>query len=92
MDFIKANSGKMEAQLKEWGAKIDEMVSKVDAAGVEAKKQTLQQIAELKAKHQATQTKLDALKSATDDKWDTIKIGVERAWNDLETAFKKLTK
>ncbi len=36
MGPIKVNVEKMEAQLKEWGKKIDELAGKADTAGAQA--------------------------------------------------------
>ncbi|MBK6846705.1 MAG: hypothetical protein IPG96_03845 [Proteobacteria bacterium] len=90
MEFTQAHVGKMEAQLKRWGSQLDGLVAKAHDAGTEAKDDYRQAVAELKAKHQAAQAKLDELRTAGTDKWDGFKTGVESAWSELEAAFKKL--
>ena len=90
MEFTQAHVGKMEAQLKRWGSQLDGLVAKAQEAGTEAKDDYRQAVAELKAKHQAAQAKLDELRAVGTDKWEVFKTGVESAWSDLETAFKKL--
>jgi hypothetical protein len=82
----------LEARLKEWGARLDELVAKAGEVGTEAKSDYRKGVEELRAKYQAAQTKLEELKSTGGDKWETVKTGVENAWSELETAFKKLTK
>ena len=81
---------KMEKQLKQWGAKLDDLAEKVTSAGAKAKADQRQVIADLKAKQKRAQAKLDEFKAAGGDKWDTFKAGVESAYNDLEGAFKKM--
>ena len=90
MDKMQAHVGKMETQLRQWGAKLDELVVKAEGAGTEAKADYRKRIDDLKAKHQVAQAKLDELKAAGSEKWETLKAGVESAWNELDVAFKKL--
>ena len=82
--------GKLETQLQQWGAKLDEFVAKADRAGTTARIDNRKRIDELKAKVKVAQAKLDEVKTAGSEKWETLKAGVESAWNDLEIAFKKL--
>jgi len=89
-ETIETNVGKMETQLKQWGAKLDELMAKAKESGAEVKVDYHQSIDELKAKHQAAQSKFDELRAAGSEKWETFKIGIEGAWNELEVAFKKL--
>ena len=91
MEARQVHVGKMEARLRQWGAKLDELAAKCDESGTEARFDYRKRIDDLKAKHQAAQAKLDELKTAGSDKWETLKAGVESAWGELEVAFKKLT-
>ena len=84
------NVGKMEAQLKQWGAKLDDLVAKADDAGAEAKADYHRLVDDLKAKYQVAQSKLDELKAAGSDRAASFKHGMESAWNEVEAAFKKL--
>jgi peptidoglycan hydrolase CwlO-like protein len=85
-----AHVGKMEAELKAWGAKLDDLVAKAEEIGAEAKSDYHKGIDDLKAKYKVAQSKLDEIKNTGDDNWETLKGGVEHAWKDLEGAFKKL--
>jgi hypothetical protein len=80
----------MEKQLKQWGAKLDDLTAKVTTAGAKAKAEERQMVTDLRAKQELAQAKLDELKAAGSDKWDTFKSGVESAYNELEGAFKKM--
>jgi len=92
MEARKANVGKMEAQLKEWGAKLDALVAKADAAGTDADIDYRKRVDDLKAKYQAAHAKLGELKSASSDKWETFETGLESAWSEFRDAFKSLAK
>jgi peptidoglycan hydrolase CwlO-like protein len=91
MENTEADLGKLETQLKQWGAKLDEFVAKADRAGTAARIDNRKRIDELKAKVKVAQAKLDEVKTAGSEKWETLKAGVESAWKDLEIAFKKLS-
>ncbi|MGD0836755.1 MAG: hypothetical protein ABSB49_08955 [Polyangia bacterium] len=92
MKMVEANVGRMETELKQWGAKLDKLVAKVEAAGTEVKSDYRQSVEDLRSKYRLTQSKLDELKTAGSAKWGIFKTGVETAWNDLEASFKKLTR
>jgi hypothetical protein len=81
----------MERQLKHWGARLDDLAAKVATAGANAEADRRDLVAELRAKQELAQAKLDELKAAGGDKWETLKAGVEGAYKELEGAFKKLT-
>ena len=90
MDNSPEHVGKLEAQLKQWGARLDQVVAKVEKVGTEVNAEKRQRVDELKAKYQAAQSKFGEFKTAGCEKWETFKTGVETAWSDLEAAFKKL--
>jgi hypothetical protein len=79
--------GKMEGQLKNWGAKLDELVAKAEKADNDAKSKMYQQIDQLKDKYHGAQTKLEDVKKGGIEKWEGFKTGVETAWKDVEKAF-----
>jgi peptidoglycan hydrolase CwlO-like protein len=91
MKTREADIGKMETQLKEWGAKLDELSAKADKAGTEADASYRKRIDNLKAKYEVAHSKLDELRAAGSEKWNTFGTGVESAWNELRDAFKELT-
>ncbi len=87
---VDENLTKMEAQLKAWGARLNEAVAKAGDAGQQAKIDTRRQIDELKLKLTGARAKLDEAKAAGGEKWESLKDGVEATWHELEGAFKKL--
>ena len=90
MEKTQENVGKLESQLKQWGARLDEFVAKTDKAGTTARIDNRKRIDDLRAKYQAAESKLDEVRTAGSEKWETLKTGVESAWNELEVAFRKL--
>ena len=80
---------KMEAQLKEWQAKIDELTAKAQQASADAKLQYKKQMDVLRPKLEAAQQKLQELKTSGKNAGDNIKTGMEAAWNELKTAWDK---
>jgi len=90
--ILEANVGKMETELKQWGAKLDKLVANVEAAGTEVKLDYRKSVEDLRSTYRLTQSRFDEFKAAGVAKWEIFKTGVETAWDDLETSFKELTK
>jgi hypothetical protein len=90
MENTQEHLGKREAQLKNWGARLDQIIAKAEKVNIEANAAQRQRIDDLKTKYQAAQSKFAEYRTAGCEKWDTFKTGVETAWSDLEAAFKKL--
>ena len=78
-DYLK----KIEAQIKEWSAKIDELKEK----GVKGKYDEIME--NLIAKRETAQNKLQELKKSSDEAWVDIKVGLENARDELKEALEK---
>jgi len=89
MKDMEAYVGKMQMQLKQFGAKLDELVANADEAGTEENIDYQTHIDDLKAKYQEAQSKLDELMAAGSENWESLKVGVDSAWNELDAAFEK---
>lgn len=81
---------KFESETEALGAKLKELVGKVEAASREAKGDAKQRIEEMKEKLAAARAKLDEARRAGGDRWDNFKAGVESSWKELERAFHHL--
>ena len=79
---------KMEAQLKLWSLKIDDLAAKTQRAGVQAGFDALMYIDELKALHAIAQSKFDEFRAAGDAERARLKAEMKSAWNELDAAFK----
>lgn len=78
---------RIDAQLKEWSARIAELKFKADVAEASVKAEYQKQVEALSLKKEETQAKLEELKKTSDEAWETIKVGVEHAAQDLKTAI-----
>jgi hypothetical protein len=80
---------KIEALLKEWEDKIDELLAKADEATAGARSQYHEHLQTLQAKQEVARHKLHELKGESGEAWEEIKDGMEDAWADLKQAFEK---
>ncbi|MBN1552674.1 hypothetical protein JW979_14460, partial [bacterium] len=85
----------LEAQLKQWGVRLEELAARADKAGSDAREEAKadynKRVVDLKKKYTAAQKKLVEFRAAGDGKWDNFKSDVETLWKDIEVAFKGLT-
>ncbi len=77
---------KLEAQLREWTAKIAELKAKADKAKAEVKMEYVEQIEKLRIQQAAAEAKLQELRQSGEQAWEDLKPGLERAWKELKTA------
>lgn len=78
---------KAEAQIKEWGAKLDALKAQAEKLTAQAKLSIQPHIEAAHAKYTAAQVALDKAEAATDEKWDEITKDIESAWNDFKGAL-----
>ena len=90
METVEWHIRQMEAELQQWGARLDKLMEKADASGTAAKIDYRHRLDDLSEKYAAAQARLTELKAAGTNKWDTHRGGVETAWSELATAFTKL--
>jgi hypothetical protein len=79
----------MEAQLKAWGLKINQLVAQTHASGVKAGLDSLMHVDELKALHAIAQAKLNEFTAQEIADRDRLRSELEKAWEELDAAFKK---
>lgn len=87
MGMKEAYQQMMEARLKEWGARINELKAKADAAEAHAKVEYYKQIETLRNQQAVAQEKLQALKNAGEGAWEDLKGGLETAWDNLKSSI-----
>jgi hypothetical protein len=90
METVESQVGKMEAELRQWGTRLDNLLAMAEVAGTAARIHQRQRLDDLKAKYDAAQARLIALKAAGSSEWDSYKSGLEAAWSELAKAFTKL--
>ena len=87
---LKEYQEKMEAQLKELGAKLEELKGKAAKATTGARAEMTKQIEVLKPKLEAAQQKLKELKAASGPAWENFKDSSEKAMADLKKAWESI--
>lgn len=75
---------KLESQMKEWKAKIDQLNARAGKIEESAKLKFEEQMAKLRTQHQIAQTKLQALKESGSGAFEHLKAGVEGAVGELK--------
>ncbi len=87
MENKEAYREKLEAQMREWSAKIDLLKARADQAEAEAKIEYRNRIEDIRQRKEALQAKFRELQNASDAAWKDIKAGTERAAADLRDAL-----
>ena len=90
METVEAHVVKMEAELKQWGARLDNLLAMAQVVGTAARVDHRQRLDDLKEKYDAAEAKLAELKAAGSSKWVVFQGGVETAWRELANAFTRL--
>jgi len=75
---------KLEAQLKEWSRKIDQLKNAAEKLAADAQVTYHRQIDALRGKQEAAQKKLQELKESGEGAWESLKAGIDRAWDELK--------
>jgi len=94
MGTKEAYQEKIEAQIKEWTAKLQEYKAKADKASADTKIQMYQQIDRLRAQKETAQQKLNEIKAASGESWEALRAGSEKilaemkkTWEDMKSKF-----
>jgi nucleotide-binding universal stress UspA family protein/archaellum component FlaC len=78
---------KIEAQLKEWGVKIEELKAKAETSKSELKTKYEKQIEDLRARQEVIQQKLREFKDSGEETWEEIKTGIDKGLNELKASL-----
>jgi chromosome segregation ATPase len=78
---------KLEAQLREWSAKLEVLRAKADQAKAEQKMTHQKEFEALQERKEALEERLDELRASGEDAWEEVKAGTEAAWKELDDAF-----
>jgi hypothetical protein len=81
---------KLEAQLKDWDAKLDELKAKAREAKTELRADYEKQLEALSGKRTIAHAKLQELRLRTEDAWEDLKGGTERAWDEMRKALDQI--
>ena len=86
----KAFPQKLDAQLKDWTAKLDELKVKARETKTELRADYEKQLQMLSEKRTTAQAKLQELRLRTEDAWEDLKGGTERAWDEMRKALDQI--
>lgn len=78
---------KLQAQLDEWSAEIDQLVAKADKAKADARVHYLREAEQIRGKEIEARAKLEGLKGASEAAWEDMKVGAEKARDTLSQAI-----
>jgi poly(hydroxyalkanoate) granule-associated protein len=81
---------KLEAQLKEWDAQLDQLMAKAEKAKADVRSKVEDELDSLKTQRAAVQKKLDELRNRGEEAWEDLKGGLEKAWGDINKALGKV--
>ena len=74
---------KMEAQMKEWGARLDLLKARADKASADAKIEIHKQVVEMGKLEDAAKKHFEEFKASSVETWNEVKKDVEEKWNSL---------
>jgi len=89
MDTENVDVGKLEAELRQWSERLDNLLAMADLVGPGVRLDYRQRLDDAREKYAAAEAKLGELKAAGRGKWEIFR-GVEDAWSELATAFTRL--
>jgi uncharacterized coiled-coil DUF342 family protein len=89
MEDKKTYYDKMHAQVRDWAAKIDELITKSEKASGEKKIEYQEQIKKLKEKKTDAEALLQELRASGEETWGEIKGSLEKISGDVRGAFSK---
>lgn len=90
MDRKEAYREKLDAQLKELKAKIDQLENRVSSLSAEAKAELVKDIHDLRNRKMIVREKWNELQKAGGEAWDAMRDGVEKATAELKEALEKV--
>ena len=90
MEKMQAYREKLEAQLKEWKAKIELLEGKAAKATGESKDEMMRSINELRQKKEVVKDKWSALQKESGIAFDKMKDGVDKAASELKSVLDKV--
>ena len=87
MEIQNAYKQKMAAQLKEWGAQINLLETKLENVGADMKVKRAEELHELRAKQRVASEKMKELEKAGGEAWEQVKETADKIWEDLKTGM-----
>lgn len=79
-----------EARLKEWNARVDQMLAKASRAKAEGKIELYDRLEDLEARRDVARKRLAELKGGGGQAWAEVKAGMAQALAELEESVETL--
>jgi len=79
METVEAHVEKMEAELKQWGARLDKLMTQAHATSADVKIDYRKRLDDLRQKYVAAEKRFAELKAAGSGKWEIFQNSVETA-------------
>ncbi len=90
MDKKDAYREKLDTQLKEWKAKIDQLETKLSSLSSDAKNELIKEIEDLRKRKTVVREKWNELQKTGGEAWDKLKDGAEKASVELKEKLEKV--
>jgi predicted nuclease with TOPRIM domain len=87
---LKEYQDKMDAQLQEWRAKLEELKGKAAKTGAEAHQEKNKQVEALRPKLEAAHQKLQGLKAASGEAAEMLRKNSEKAMEELKKTWESV--
>ena len=83
---------KRQAEIDKWNAEIENLETKITAAGADAKAKLAHEehMNALRQQRDQARAKLAEIQAAGDDKWEDLKDGLESVWTSIKDGFEKV--
>lgn len=81
---------KLEAQFKEWDAKLALLSAKAQKATADARITYENELENLKSKRAAARKTLEELAKRGENAWEDMRVGAEKAWDEMNKAIEKV--
>lgn len=80
---------KAQSRIDLWNAEIEKAIAKLNDAEADTKIQYQKQLAEMRARRDEADAKMQELVAVSDGAWDDVKLGFDNAWDDIADSFNK---
>lgn len=87
MEIQEAYKQKIAAQVKEWDAKNDLLVAKIENAGADIVVKRAEMLHELRAKQRAAADEIQELEKVSGETWEQVKETADKIWEDLRVGI-----
>jgi hypothetical protein len=79
---------KYEAQLKEWGAKVETIHARAQKMAAQSQIDLKPHLEHARVMFDAARSKVGHMAKATDDAWDGVRHDADTAWQELRSSVK----